>query len=86
MEQNHFMREQILANLEQTGIKTMVTFISVETLFAPALEIPIHVYGPETHMTAIVGMALGKTPILDPEEMKETQNKSKQTKNRRIRT
>jgi len=37
-----------------------------------ALEIPIHVYGPETHMTAIVGMALGKTPILDPEEMKES--------------
>ena len=41
-------------------------------MFASALEIPIHVYGPETHMTAIVGMALGKTPILDPEEMKES--------------
>ena len=47
-------------------------FVSVQTLFASALEIPIHVYGPETHMTAIVGMALGKTPILDPEEMKES--------------
>uniref|UniRef100_A0A0V0G5Z5 ATP-citrate synthase n=1 Tax=Triatoma dimidiata TaxID=72491 RepID=A0A0V0G5Z5_TRIDM len=27
------------------------------------LRIPIHVFGPETHMTAIVGMALGKRPI-----------------------
>jgi ATP citrate (pro-S)-lyase len=24
-----------------------------------SLGIPIHVFGPETHMTAIVGMALG---------------------------
>jgi len=27
------------------------------------LGIPLHVFGPETHMTAIVGMALGKRPI-----------------------
>eukprot|EP00096_Caligus_rogercresseyi_P004195 TRINITY_DN1836_c0_g1_i1.p1 TRINITY_DN1836_c0_g1~~TRINITY_DN1836_c0_g1_i1.p1 ORF type:complete len:1079 (+),score=274.71 TRINITY_DN1836_c0_g1_i1:30-3266(+) len=27
------------------------------------LEIPIHVFGPETHMTEIVGMALDKKPI-----------------------
>lgn len=27
------------------------------------LKIPIYVFGPETHMTAIVGMALGKKPI-----------------------
>lgn len=27
------------------------------------LGIPMHVFGPETHMTAIVGMALGKKPI-----------------------
>jgi ATP citrate (pro-S)-lyase len=27
------------------------------------LCIPLHVFGPETHMTAIVGMALGKKPI-----------------------
>jgi hypothetical protein len=26
-----------------------------------SLGVPIHVFGPETHMTAIVGMALGKT-------------------------
>jgi ATP citrate (pro-S)-lyase len=25
-----------------------------------SLGVPIHVFGPETHMTAIVGMALGK--------------------------
>lgn len=27
------------------------------------LDIPLYVFGPETHMTAIVGMALGKRPI-----------------------
>ncbi|XP_065840261.1 ATP-citrate synthase-like [Oscarella lobularis] len=27
------------------------------------LGVPIHVFGPETHMTAIVNMGLGKTPI-----------------------
>lgn len=27
------------------------------------LGIPVHVFGPETHMTAVVGMALGKRPI-----------------------
>lgn len=27
------------------------------------LDIPLFVFGPETHMTAIVGMALGKRPI-----------------------
>lgn len=31
------------------------------------LGIPVHVFGPETHMTAICGMALGKKPIPDPE-------------------
>ncbi|XP_078482981.1 ATP citrate-lyase isoform X2 [Ciona intestinalis] len=29
------------------------------------LGVPVHVFGTETHMTAIVGMALGKTPIPD---------------------
>lgn len=29
------------------------------------LEVPIHVFGPETHMTAIVGYALGVTPMVD---------------------
>ena len=27
------------------------------------LGIPLYVFGPETHMTAICGMALGKRPI-----------------------
>lgn len=31
------------------------------------LGIPVHVFGPETHMTAICSMALGKKPIPDPE-------------------
>ena len=30
------------------------------------LNIPIHVFGPETHMTAIVGMALSKRSIPEP--------------------
>ena len=34
-----------------------------------ALDVPIHVYGPETHMTAIVGMAMGKREIVDAAEM-----------------
>ena len=34
-----------------------------------ALDVPIHVYGPETHMTAIVGMAMGTREIVDPAEM-----------------
>ncbi len=29
-----------------------------------SLGVPIHVFGPETHMTAIVGMALGILPLL----------------------
>ena len=29
------------------------------------LGIPLHVFGPETHMTAIVGMALGTRAIPD---------------------
>jgi ATP citrate (pro-S)-lyase len=28
-----------------------------------SLSIPIHVFGPDTHMTAIVSMALGRTFI-----------------------
>ncbi|OXA58729.1 ATP-citrate synthase [Folsomia candida] len=32
------------------------------------LGIPLHVFGPETHMTAIVGMALGKRPIIEHAE------------------
>ncbi|XP_037956464.1 ATP-citrate synthase isoform X2 [Teleopsis dalmanni] len=31
--------------------------------FGSSLGIPLHVFGPETHMTAICGMALGKRPI-----------------------
>ncbi|XP_076680566.1 ATP-citrate synthase-like [Andrena cerasifolii] len=32
-----------------------------------SLGIPLYVFGPETHMTAICSMALGKKPIPDPE-------------------
>lgn len=31
--------------------------------FGGTLKIPLHVFGPETHMTAICGMALGKKSI-----------------------
>ena len=30
-----------------------------------SLEVPIHVFGPETHMTAVVSYALGTSPIPD---------------------
>ena len=30
-----------------------------------SLGIPVHVFGPETHMTAVVAMALGKRPVPD---------------------
>ena len=43
-----------------------------------ALDIPIHVYGPETHMTAIVGMAMGKREIVDPAEMMASESSSGQ--------
>lgn len=33
---------------------------------AVQLGIPMYVFGPESHMTAIVGMALGKRPIVQP--------------------
>lgn len=34
-----------------------------------SLGIPVHVFGPETHMTAVVGMALGKRPIPTTSQM-----------------
>jgi len=39
------------------------------------LGVPVHVFGPETHMTAVVSMALGKQPIPSttiPESSAET--------------
>ena len=40
-----------------------------------SLGVPVHVFGNETHMTAIVAMALGKRPILsEPEAAQHTAN------------
>ena len=36
------------------------------------LGVPIHVFGPETHMTAIVGMALGTREIGKPDRPQVT--------------
>ena len=36
------------------------------------IDLPIHVYGPETHMTAIVAMALGLEPIEDPKPTEDS--------------
>jgi hypothetical protein len=36
------------------------------------LGVPIHVFGPETHMTAIVGMALGKRKVTPPAKRQMT--------------
>lgn len=39
------------------------------------LGVPIHVFGPETHMTAIVAMAMGKTSLPElPEPAMTTAN------------
>ncbi len=43
-----------------------------------ALDVPIHVYGPETHMTAIVGMAMDKREIVDPSEMMSNEDSAGQ--------
>ena len=40
----------------------MVYFVN-NILLGAHLGVPVHVFGTETHMTAIVGMALGKSPI-----------------------
>ena len=40
-----------------------------------SLGVPVHVFGNETHMTAIVAMALGRRPILsEPEAAQHTAN------------
>lgn len=40
-----------------------------------SLGVPIHVFGPETHMTAIVSMALGKRNIpTNPQPLPTTAN------------
>jgi ATP citrate (pro-S)-lyase len=36
------------------------------------LSIPIHVFGPETHMTSVVGMALGKKAVTAPAQQQAT--------------
>ena len=41
-------------------------------LLGETLGVPIHVFGPETHMTAIVGMALGKREIPPPAKRQST--------------
>lgn len=38
-------------------------FVSLFVATGKTTGIPIHVFGTETHMTAIVGMALGHRPI-----------------------
>ena len=56
-----------------TNISLQVFFIWLSV--GDNLGVPIHVFGPETHMTAIVAMALGKRdiPIQQP-RLKTTAN------------
>ena len=53
--------------LESTDLEmpfsSLFLSLSICGVAAVRLDIPIHVFGPETHMTAIVGMALGQRPI-----------------------
>ena len=45
----------------------------IDQLFlGDTLGVPINVFGPETHMTAIVAMALGKTSIPPPAKKQST--------------
>lgn len=47
--------------------KKKIIFVRIIREVGRRLGIPVHVFGPETHMTAICAMALGKKPIPDPE-------------------
>jgi len=47
-------------------IHLVVVFQSLCLCPGETLGVPIHVFGAETHMTAIVGMALGKRAIEQP--------------------
>ena len=42
----------------------VIVFMLTLTIAGGTLGVPVHVYGPETHMTAIVGMALEKVPVV----------------------
>ena len=42
----------------------MLTYLFHYFAAGSKLNLPMHVYGPETHMTAVVGMALGQRPII----------------------
>lgn len=50
--------------LTQFGVYFEVVFGIVSGM---SLGVPVHVFGTETHMTAIVGMALGKSEIPNQE-------------------
>lgn len=44
----------------------------IDQFLGDNLGVPINVFGPETHMTAIVAMALGKIPIPPPVKKQST--------------
>ena len=49
------------------------------------LGLDMYVFGPETHMTAIVGMALGHRPILKPTKLEPPMSQNLLGKNVRLR-
>ena len=54
-------------NVDQLYQVLHVCLLKIVTslLTGQSLGVPMNVFGTETHMTAIVGMALGKTPVPD---------------------
>merc|ERR1712066_349272 len=70
--------EEFQSSIREHGIKIFVRRggpnyqegLRVMREVGEELKIPLHVFGPETHMTAICGMALGKSVIPDGGEKK----------------
>ena len=57
----------LMIQSSSTIIKSTRVYHCIMNIVGTSLGVPVHVFGTETHMTAIVGMALGKTVIPDQE-------------------
>jgi ATP citrate (pro-S)-lyase len=60
----HKLVEQNISIFVRRGGPNYQEGLRVMREIGSTLGVPVHVYGPETHMTAIVGMALGKVPVV----------------------
>lgn len=62
--QPHFIKRLHSKKCQFIIENVALTFVT-NFLTGQSLGVPMNVFGTETHMTAIVGMALGKTPVPD---------------------